>query len=749
MALNPHKRRPLKVLAGLAGITVVLLGLLFGANTWGSGQWTPKLGLDLEGGTQMVLEPVLVGTNKVSSEQLNQARDIIVQRVDANGVAGAEVTTRGGRNIVVSMPGQPTKATEEAIRKSSQMRFRPVIVAGAGMPQPTPTTTPSGTATGKPTGSATPSKAPVPTATGATTTAAKSGLPQALLGSTTAPTPAATTAAATSKPAATATASPTSAAPAGKPANASDPKWITEDIAARFKALECTPGAADKIVDDPAKPLVTCSDDGLEKFILGPVEVRGDEIKDAVAGYQPLSNGQPSSTVEIQLSFNGSGTKHFADVTKRLVSLPEPRNRFAVTLDSKVLTAPTAQAAILNGQASITGGFTIESARDLANQLKFGALPMSFTLQTRENISPTLGGEQLRFGLVAGMIGLLLVVVYSLFQYRALGFVTVASLVVAGGLTYLSLTILGWSHDYRLDMAGVTGLIDRHRRHSRLVHRLLRTRPRRGPRGPRAPASRRHGLEAGAAHDPRRRRGELHGRHRAVLPGLLERARLRLHPRPDDAHRHPGRLLLHPPAHGPAGGDQVLRWRPQVVRAQTRSDWAPRPRRATPDGAGFDRRAGRCNRGECPMINFSRFGNDLYTGKRSIDFVEHRRRWYALSAVLVVLALLGLATQKLNFGLEFTRWLGVPRLGREQHRELRVPGARRRRAGGAGPGRERHQARHEQQHDPRADREAQRRPERRAADALAKAFGVDRARSAPRSSGPPGASRSASRRCRR
>jgi preprotein translocase subunit SecD len=459
MALNPHKRRPLRVLAGLAGITVVLLGLLFGANTWGSGQWTPKLGLDLEGGTQMVLEPVLVGTNKVSSEQLNQARDIIVQRVDANGVAGAEVTTRGGRNIVVSMPGQPTKATEEAIRKSSQMRFRPVIVAGAGMPQPTPTTTPSGTATGKPTGSATPSKAPVPTATGATTTAAKSGLPQALLGSTTAPTPAATTAAATSKPAATATASPTSAAPAGKPANASDPKWITEDIAARYKALECTPGAADKIVDDPAKPLVTCSADGLEKFILGPVEVRGDEIKNAVAGYQPLSNGQPSSTVEIQLSFNDSGTKHFADVTKRLVSLPEPRNRFAVTLDSKVLTAPTTQAAILNGQASITGGFTIESARDLANQLKFGALPMSFTLETQDTISPQLGGDQLQRGLLAGAIGLLLVVIYSLFQYRALGLVTVSSLVIASIITYGVVTLFGWAYGFRLTMAGVTGLI--------------------------------------------------------------------------------------------------------------------------------------------------------------------------------------------------------------------------------------------------------------------------------------------------
>ena len=454
MALNPHTRRPLKVLAGLAAITAVLAGLLFGANTWGTASWTPKLGLDLEGGTQIVLEPVLVGTNTVSSDQLDQARDIIVQRVDANGVAGAEVTTRGGRNIVVSMPGQPTKQTEDAIRKSSQMRFRPVLAAAAGTNQPQPTQTPSGTATGQPTGSAT-TKAPVPTATGGTTSPAKSGIPQALTNGTTTPTPSGSaTAPASPKPSAT--------APAGgaKPKDGSDLAWVTEDIAKQFQALDCAkPGVLDKVVDDPAKPLVTCSDDGMEKFILGPVEVRGDEIKDAVAGYQPLSNGQPSTTVEIALSFNGTGTKNFGNVTKRLVSLEEPRNRFAVTLDSKVLTAPTAQAAILNGQASITGGFTIESARELANQLKFGALPMSFTLQTRENISPTLGGEQLRLGVIAGLIGLLLVGAYSLFQYRALGLVTVASIAIAGLLTYVSLTILGWSHNYRLDMAGVTGLV--------------------------------------------------------------------------------------------------------------------------------------------------------------------------------------------------------------------------------------------------------------------------------------------------
>jgi preprotein translocase subunit SecD len=453
VALNPHARRPLKVLASLAAITALLAGLLVGANVFGAGSYAPKLGLDLEGGTQIVLEPVLVGTNTVTSEQLEQARDIIVQRVDANGVAGAEVTTRGDRNIVVSMPGQPTKQTEEAIRKSSQMRFRPVLAAAAGTTQPQPTGTPTGTATGSPSGSAT-TKAPVPTVTGATPTA-KSGLPQALLKGTTTPSPSATTTAAP-KP------SPTTSAPAGqaKPKDDSDLAWVTEDVAARFQALDCAkPGALDKVLDDPEKPLVTCSDDGAEKFILGPVTVGGDQIDSASAGYRPLSNGQPSSEVEIQLSFKSEGSKEYAEASKRMVSLEDPRNRMAATLDSKVIVAPQFNEAILNGQASITGGFTIESARELANQLKFGALPLSFTLQTRENISPTLGGEQLRLGVIAGLIGLLLVAAYSLFQYRALGLVTVASIGIAGLLTYLSLTILGWSHNYRLDMAGVTGLV--------------------------------------------------------------------------------------------------------------------------------------------------------------------------------------------------------------------------------------------------------------------------------------------------
>ena len=185
----------------------------------------------------------------------------------------------------------------------------------------------------------------------------------------------------------------------------------------------------------------------------------GDKISNATSGYQTNQQGNVTSEVEIALSLNGEGAKKYADISRKMVALPEPQNQLAATLDSKVIVAPRFNEAILDGRASITGGFTLDSARSLADQLKFGALPLSFVEQTSIDISPTLGSEQLRYGLIAGLIGLLLVVVYSLIQYRALGFVTVASIVVAGLITYLTITILGWSHNYRLDMAGVTGLI--------------------------------------------------------------------------------------------------------------------------------------------------------------------------------------------------------------------------------------------------------------------------------------------------
>ncbi|WP_395654195.1 protein translocase subunit SecD, partial [Phycicoccus elongatus] len=237
-------------------------------------------------------------------------------------------------------------------------------------------------------------------------------------------------------------------------------EWVTPELQTLFAALNCAdPGAVDSLVDDPAKPLITCDQSGTAKYILGPVVVPGSQIADASAGYRALPNGQASNVVVINLELKSEGTKQYADVSRAMVSLPEPQNQLAATLDSRVIVAPRFNEAILDGRAEISGSFTIQSARDLAQQLKFGALPMSFDLQTREQISPTLGSEQLRYGLLAGLVGLGLVVLYSVAQYRVLGLVTVSSIVFAGVLTYLAITILGWSHNYRLDMAGVTGLI--------------------------------------------------------------------------------------------------------------------------------------------------------------------------------------------------------------------------------------------------------------------------------------------------
>jgi len=448
VAINPYNRGPLRTLSVLILLILGLYGLLGAVSTWGEAQLTPKLGLDLEGGTQLILEPKIVGGQKINEGQVLKAVDIIRQRVDGSGVAEAEVTTQGN-NIVVSLPGSPDKATIASLQKSSQLRMRAVLIEGSAAPVPVPTST--GAPTSTPTGPATSTPKTTGGATGTATTAPKSGFPPALAAATKpAPTAAAT-------PAATPT--PAKPATAVKPKNASDPAWITPAIEKAFTALDCAnPKSVEAIVDDPAKPMVTCSSDGRAKYILGPAEVLGSEISNATSGQQQTQSGS-TGQYEVRLDFNGAGTKSFCDVTSRIVSLPAPRNQFGIVLDNQVISAPVAQASLCAGTASITGNFTAASSKVLADQLKFGALPLSFGLQTRDDISPTLGGDQLKYGLIAGAIGLLLVVAYSLVQYRALGLVTVTSLVIAASLTYVAVTIFGWSHGFRLTMAGVTGLI--------------------------------------------------------------------------------------------------------------------------------------------------------------------------------------------------------------------------------------------------------------------------------------------------
>jgi preprotein translocase subunit SecD len=384
---------------------VVALGVLLGAGTlfWG---WklAPQLALDLQGGTEIILTPQLASGQTVTNDQLNQAVSIIRQRVDAAGVSESEISTQGVRNIVVSIPGTPDAATLQRIQASAKLDFRAVLTTGA-----------PATATASP--SATPGATPSPTPS---------------LNST----------------------------PTAKPTDGSDLNYITPALQAKFQNFDCNSlKTVDTNVAPANEPLITCDDAGTTTYLLGPVEVAGETISDATAGTVTSSQGVSTGQWAVNIVFNGKGTDEFAKVTTRLVALQQPRNQFAIVLDGRVISAPTTQAAITDGKPQITGNFDQSSATTLADQLKYGALPIGFKVESRDTIAATLGASQLQSGLIAGGIGLLLVVIYSLFQYRLLGLVTIASLVVAALLTYEVVDFLSWQNGYRLSLAGVAGLI--------------------------------------------------------------------------------------------------------------------------------------------------------------------------------------------------------------------------------------------------------------------------------------------------
>jgi preprotein translocase subunit SecD len=479
----------------LLGLIILLYGVIAAGTVWGKAQWTPKLALDLAGGAEIVIAPVpMEGTSgKIDSNTLARSVEIIRQRINGNGVSEAEITTQG-QNIVVSLPGKPDPQTKKLVEQSAQLRFRAVLAAAAAQPEATATPTPTATGTASPSGKATSTVKPSgsattsPSATSkATATLAPSAspssngapIPHALLqatttpsaspsaAATTSPTPTPAAGTASTKPAAGASTS-AAATPAPKPTDASDPNWAAQPVSTgsaetyetQFLALDCTKDNRGVSNDDAKKPLVACSKDGAAKYLLGPAEVVGTDVSSASASPEVNSQGVVTGTGwQVNLSFTGPGGKKFADVTTRLAALTDVRNQFAIVLDGLVISAPATREAITGGSAQITGSFTEADATTLANQLKFGALPISFQTLTDQEISATLGSEQLQRGLLAGVIGLLLVVLYSLAQYRALGFLTVASLTVAGLFTYGFVVLLGWRIGYRLSLAGVAGLI--------------------------------------------------------------------------------------------------------------------------------------------------------------------------------------------------------------------------------------------------------------------------------------------------
>jgi len=232
---------------------------------------------------------------------------------------------------------------------------------------------------------------------------------------------------------------------------------VTPDINAKFAALNCANPTSRQGTgaDAPTDTIVACSRSGASKYILGPAEVLGRQVSKATAGIDQ----QGASGWYVLLTFNGEGTKAFGNITARVTSLASPRNQVAIVLDGLVVSAPVIREAIPSGNAQITGSFTQTEAQDLANVLKYGALPLAFDRGEVQQVSPTLGSDQLHAGILAGALGLGLVLLFSLLYYRALGLVTVGSLAIAGTILYLLFLVLGKSIGFTLTLAGIAGAI--------------------------------------------------------------------------------------------------------------------------------------------------------------------------------------------------------------------------------------------------------------------------------------------------
>lgn len=464
MSSTKQTPRPLRTLIVLGVLIVVAFGALLAGTKWSEASLMPNLALDLEGGTQVILTPVTTDGSKVTDADISEAIKIIRQRVDSSGVSEAEIASQGGNNIVVGLPGRPSEETLELVRHSAQMNFRPVLQARSSLEDWANLTEEE---QAEYFGEAAEDTDVDPT----------DGDEVIEDGGTDVDLDAAADAESDANADSKESSDEATGHDTPAPSNPSDLTQITPEIREEFDALRCF-GPDSLVVGrsaDPNKPLVTCEsteDEGLEsaitreKYILGPVEIAGTEITRASSGLSTRGNVTTNDWV-VSLEFNRDGSKKFAETTRRLAEqnlqgnqgADVAPNRFAMTLDGLVISAPSVTETIPNGQAQISGTFTRESSEALANQLNFGALPLTFEVQSEQEISATLGSEQLEKGLIAGAIGLLAVVIYSLFQYRVLGLVTVASLSIAAVVTYIAIALLSWTQGFRLSLPGVAGVI--------------------------------------------------------------------------------------------------------------------------------------------------------------------------------------------------------------------------------------------------------------------------------------------------
>ncbi|OBJ13714.1 protein translocase subunit SecD [Mycobacterium sp. 1245801.1] len=468
----------------LSVFLLLLVGVYLLVFLTGDKRAAPKLGIDLQGGTRVTLTARTPDGSKPSREALAQAQQIIGARVNGLGVSGSEVVVDGD-NLIITVPGNDGNEARN-LGQTARLYIRPVLnsmPAQSAEPKPAPRQpapgqpAPGQPAPGQPApGQPAPAQPapgqpaqpaqPAPAHPGAQPRPYPQDPPPT---PSPAPSPAPAPAPGTPAPA-PAPGGPAAEAPPGEQPAPPDPrkeladriadekKWRQSTrqgiqfLALQFQATRCDKEDILAGNDDPAQPLITCSTDHKVAYLLGPSIISGDQIQDASA-----SQNQRGIGYVVDLQFKSAAANTWADFTAAHIG-----TQTAFTLDSQVVSAPMIQEAIPGGRTQISGGdppFTAATAKQLANVLKYGSLPLSFEASEAQTVSATLGLTSLRAGLIAGAIGLILVLVYSLLYYRVLGLLTALSLGASGAMIFAILVILGRQINYTLDLAGIAGLI--------------------------------------------------------------------------------------------------------------------------------------------------------------------------------------------------------------------------------------------------------------------------------------------------
>ena len=502
MAAPAGQLKVSRYLAVLLAVIAILYGLVF---LTGTKKPHPKLGMDLAGGTSLTLTAVTPDGKAPNGTSLDQARSIIANRVNASGVSEPEVVTEGNNRLVVSVAGGTNSEDLKKLVAPARLAFRKVLYPPPGgqplSDQPVTTGLPrdacGAAVTEANATSASPSGSASASASGSAHPSASASASKATSASPSASASASASPSGSANPSAAARAKllqevQAKLGPAWAAAQSiQDPSQIDPQTLAAvvpFAKLTCAeiavlppemqlvvptvtcaalnardPGS----IDDPNVNVVACEqgENVHNKYYLDKAKVVGTDVKSAGANFDPQQGGW-----YVGLSFTGKGQSKWTGLTQEAVNdgsqpnqqtgQPSGQNSsVAIVLDNEVVSAPQIKSVIV-GDAIINGGDINENtSKVLANQLKYGSLPLSFKIETIQSVSPTLGLQQMQYGILAGAIGLILVIGYCLFYYRGLGLVVISSLAVSGMLVFASLVLLGRYIGFTLSLAGIAGFI--------------------------------------------------------------------------------------------------------------------------------------------------------------------------------------------------------------------------------------------------------------------------------------------------